>query len=319
MTAYRAGWQAFATAYPYTDVFGVQHKLSGNAMFTKLNKNLDTLGLGAILLAPVTVSTQSPGLVTITYSPGTTLALGADTIAGGYTLYPILSGTLVLGAVSVTGPTTTYVVNTITGPNPIPGQLLTTTGYTAPGNNVTGIPVLSYNATTHLLTVATTTQVTATGPGAGTTTGPFPSSGQLLTVTGYALTTENISDQPITAVDPIGMTVSVATTTQVGGGTSGTGAVTPSVIITPSIPPLGTEAAIIRASKPMSPGVLKFSNTQTILQTFPAGSAPPWDVGPAYYKKHKSAQAGSLIFIILNYVTISTGWAGLQVIATFLW
>ena len=49
MNAYRAGWIFLAAANPYMDVFGVSHKLTGSAMFTKLNRNLATLGLSMIL------------------------------------------------------------------------------------------------------------------------------------------------------------------------------------------------------------------------------------------------------------------------------
>ena len=49
MNSYRVGWITLASANPYLDPFGVSRKLTGSAMFTKLNRNLATLAISSIL------------------------------------------------------------------------------------------------------------------------------------------------------------------------------------------------------------------------------------------------------------------------------
>lgn len=165
MNAYRVGWIALANANPYNDVFGVPHKLSGSAMFTKLNRNLQTLGLSVLFLAPATITCGNPSLLTLAH---------------------------------VTSPTEQF-------------------------------------------------------------------------------------------------------------------------LITPSVQPISTEAVIIRATPPLSPGVQTLSNSQAIIQTFPAGTTGPWDIFTNYHKKHSTVATGSQVFVLVNYVNTLSGAAGQQSINSLLW
>ena len=165
MNAYRAGWIFLAAANPYMDVFGVSHKLTGSAMFTKLNRNLATLGLSIILAAPGSLSCGSPGLLTLSHVP------------------------------------------------PTPEKFL----------------------------------------------------------------------------------------------------------VTPTTPPASTEAVVIRATKPLSPGIQSLGNTLTVIQTFAAGTSGPWDIFTAYAKKHTTRPPGQLIYVQVNYVETTTGFAGQLSIDSLLW
>ena len=167
MQPYRSAWIVLANAHPYTDPFGVTHKLTGLAFFTKLNRNLQTLNLSSILVAP---------------------------------------GTLACG-------------------NPI--------------------------------------------------------------------------------------SISAAYT---GGGS-------PTLIVTPSNAPASTEAVVIRTTRPLSPGISRIGMTQTIITTFPAPSAPPWDIYTPFNAKHPVANttSGQQLFIIVNYVETSTGFAGTEIIYQLTW
>jgi len=165
MASYRAGWIILAANNPYTDVFGVQHKLSGSAFFAKLNRNLETLAISVILLAPSTLICGSPGLLTLAH---------------------------------VVGPPEQFNVN-------------------------------------------------------------------------------------------------------------------------PTTQPASTEAVVIRATGPLSPGRQTLSNSQTIIQTFPAGTTSPWNIDTNYKKKHSTVATGSQIFVLVNYVNTTTGFAGQQSIDALIW
>ena len=165
MNAYRAAWIILAANNPYNDVFGVPHKLTGSAMFTKLNRNLQTISLSVLFAAPTTLTCGSPGLLTLTHVPPT----------------------------------------------------------------------------------------------------------------------------------PEGFTVQ------------------------PSTQPMSTEAVIIRATPPLSPGRQTLSNSQTIIQTFPAGTAGPWDIFTKYKAKHSTVATGLQVFVVVNYVETTTGFAGQQSINSVIW
>ena len=165
MAPYRAAWIILAANNPYTDVFGVQHKLSGSAFFTKLNKNLSTLSISVIFAAPATLVCGNPGLLTLAHVVG---------------------------------------------------------------------PPEHFN-------------------------------------------------------------------------------------VSPSTQPQPSEAVVIRATPPISPGRQTLSNSQTIIQTFPAGTAGPWDILTNYKKKHTTVTPGSQIFVLVNYVNTTTGFAGTQSIDALLW
>ena len=89
--------------------------------------------------------------------------------------------------------------------------------------------------------------------------------------------------------------------------------------VTPTNPPAAGEAVVIRATKPLSPGVLTLSNAQTVIQTFPAGTPGPWDIMTDYAKKHTTRTPGNLVFVLVNYVQATTGFAGQQSIDSLLW
>lgn len=165
MNAYRAAWIILAANNPYDDIFHVPHKLTGSAMFTKLNRNLQTLGLSVLFLAPSTLSCGAPGLLAITHDAG-------------------------------------------------------------PPEDFT---------------------------------------------------------------------------------------------VQPSTQPMSTEAVIIRATPPLSPGRQTLSNSQTIIQTFTAGTAGPWDIFTKYKAKHSTVATGLQVFVLVNYVETTTGYAGQQSINSVIW
>jgi hypothetical protein len=242
MGAFRAGWVLLAFNNPYTDVFGTQHKMSGSAFFAKLNKNLNTLGLGIIFPAPVTVSCGNPATISSTHNSTPT--------------------SIVLTGVTA-GASAVYAYSSYTGPTPANGQSFTATGFTTAGNNVDA--------------------------------------------------------QIITAFDPIGQTITVALTTQVTETSAATGTIPASFIVTATTQPTSQEAVVIRATKPLSPGILSIGNTQTIIQTFPAGTHSPWDISAAYAKKNTTINAGFLIYFEVNYVNTVTGYAGTLIIDSLNW
>jgi len=242
MNAFRAGWILLAANNPYTDVFGVQHKMSGSAFFAKLNRNLATLGLSVIFPAPVTLACGSPLTITQTHNPTPTVA----TFTG-----------VAVGATAV------YSYSSFTGPNPAAGETITVAGFATAGNNV--------------------------------------------------------KDQVIASVDLIGQTITLALTSQVTETHAATGTIPPSFIVSAGTQPAGTEAVVIRATKPLSPGVTSLANTQTIIQHFPAGTHSPWDISAAYAAKHKTVNTGALIFYEVNYVNATTGYAGQLIIDSLHW
>ena len=165
MNAYRAGWIVLANANPYTDVFGATRRLTGSAFFARCNANLATLGLAPIFAAPASVSTGSPGLLSLAH---------------------------------ITGPPEHF----------------------------------------------------------------------------------NVS---------------------------------------PTTPPAPTECPVVFATRPLSPGVLKLSNTQRLIQVFAAGDSGPWDIVTAYRKKNSSVATGQQVFVQAKYISNVTGFAGQLSIDTLLW
>jgi len=165
MAAYRADWITLANNNGYYDVFHVLRKLTGSAMFNKLNRNLATLSLSVIFPAPLTLSCSSPGLLTLD-----------------------------------------HVINT-------PDE---------------------FN-------------------------------------------------------------------------------------VTPTADPQPTEAVVIRASAPLSQGIVRLSNSHAIIQTFPAGTPGPWNIFAKYTAKHKTVNTDSQVYVLVNYVETTTGFAGQQSINSLIW
>lgn len=89
--------------------------------------------------------------------------------------------------------------------------------------------------------------------------------------------------------------------------------------VTPTTNPTANEAVVIRATKPLSQGVLTLANTQTIIQTFAAGTAGPWDIITKYLAKHATVQTDTQIFVQVNYVNTTTGYAGQDSINSLVW
>jgi hypothetical protein len=89
--------------------------------------------------------------------------------------------------------------------------------------------------------------------------------------------------------------------------------------VTPTADPAPTEAVVIRATAPLSPGIQTLSNSKTIVGTFPAGTAGPWNILTTYSAKHKTITAGMQIYVMVNYVETTTGFAGVQSIDSLLW
>ena len=66
MSTYRAGWIGLADNYPVKDVFGQSQRLTGHQMFVRLNRALQTIGLGPILPPPSSLGVGYPGALTFT-------------------------------------------------------------------------------------------------------------------------------------------------------------------------------------------------------------------------------------------------------------
>jgi len=90
-------------------------------------------------------------------------------------------------------------------------------------------------------------------------------------------------------------------------------------LVTPTVQPAGTEAVVIRATKPLSPAMQTLHNTQAVIQTFSAGTNGPWDIFTAYKAKNKNVASGQQVFVLVNYVNATTGFAGQQSIDAVLW
>lgn len=91
------------------------------------------------------------------------------------------------------------------------------------------------------------------------------------------------------------------------------------LLVTPFTNPAPTEAVIIRATPPLSPGITRLGNTQSILKVINPGVAGPWDVYAEYHAKHPLVASGQQVFILLNYATIATGFQGDQFSASLIW
>jgi len=90
-------------------------------------------------------------------------------------------------------------------------------------------------------------------------------------------------------------------------------------VVTPTNNPAAGEAVVIRSSKFLSPGITSLGNNLTIATTLPAGTAGPWDITTAFFAKHKTRPTGQQLFVHVNYVQTSTGFAGQESIDTMLW
>jgi hypothetical protein len=90
-------------------------------------------------------------------------------------------------------------------------------------------------------------------------------------------------------------------------------------LVTATFNPQPTEAVVIRATAPISAGIETMSNNQAVIQTFAAGTAGPWSILTNYKKKHTTVNDGSQIFVLVNYVETTTGFAGQQSIDSLIW
>lgn len=83
----RNGFTALAQNHPFTDIFGDSKTLDGKAMFSKLNMNLQKIGLSPITVAPVFVGmpfVEATG-ATASVADGSELDVSVATIPAGFT------------------------------------------------------------------------------------------------------------------------------------------------------------------------------------------------------------------------------------------
>lgn len=83
----RNGFTALAQNHPFTDIFGDSKTLDGKAMFSKLNMNLQKIGLSPITVAPVFVGmpfVEATG-ATASVASGLELDVSVATIPAGFT------------------------------------------------------------------------------------------------------------------------------------------------------------------------------------------------------------------------------------------
>lgn len=80
--AQRNGWRALAEEMPFTDIFGDVKHLSAQAMFVKLNSNLNKIALPSISVAPARTAVPTVFFTAVTFTAGAgTAATAAVTIS----------------------------------------------------------------------------------------------------------------------------------------------------------------------------------------------------------------------------------------------
>lgn len=111
MVSYRAAWILLAIANPYTNQFGQTQRLTGSALFNKLNRNLATIGVSSILVAPGSLACGNPGTITPTYTPGSspTMVISSTTNPAGGEAVVIRSTKPLSAGISAIGQTQTIV------------------------------------------------------------------------------------------------------------------------------------------------------------------------------------------------------------------
>lgn len=82
MWTFRYDWIFLASGTPYIDIFGDTRFFTGSNLFTKCNRNRQTLGLAPILQAPAVLAVGNPGSITLTYDPGPPERLELTTSTG---------------------------------------------------------------------------------------------------------------------------------------------------------------------------------------------------------------------------------------------
>lgn len=83
----RNGFTALAQNHPFTDIFGDSKTLDGKAMFSKLNMNLQKIGLSPITVAPVFVGMPFIEIISVTpsVSAGLQIQINEAVIPAGFT------------------------------------------------------------------------------------------------------------------------------------------------------------------------------------------------------------------------------------------
>lgn len=86
--AQRQSWIDAAPDFPFTDIFGNSKILSGQALYVKLNNNLQIIGEAAIANAPLPVSIPAFALTSVTAddSANTVIVAGTTPVPAGFTL-----------------------------------------------------------------------------------------------------------------------------------------------------------------------------------------------------------------------------------------
>jgi hypothetical protein len=117
----RNGWKALAAANPVSDVFGDSQTLTGLQFYQRVSRNLQEAGEPILDDAPADQNVT--GLLTLAVNPS------------------VASHSVLSEAINA-GPANTYVYSSHTGAEPKVGMVVTITGFTNGGNNITG-PILS--------------------------------------------------------------------------------------------------------------------------------------------------------------------------------
>lgn len=100
--AQRLSWKALAAELPFTDIFGDSKILAANALYNKLNGNLEKIGTASVPSAPAKIAVPSVNLtqITVTQTAGAVTALDVTvdpaTIPEGFEL--VIYGTPAIGA-----------------------------------------------------------------------------------------------------------------------------------------------------------------------------------------------------------------------------
>ena len=82
----RQGWISGAANFPFTDIFGNSKILSGQALYVKLNNNLNVIGVASIAVCPNPVAIPALVLTSVT------AAAGAGTLSAVFTDTPVPAG-----------------------------------------------------------------------------------------------------------------------------------------------------------------------------------------------------------------------------------
>jgi hypothetical protein len=229
-----AGWNALALQYPRKDQFGQTKKLTGLQLFQSCNRNLQSIGITTELdTPPPDLNTEYPGDIALVQQAAATITFTAMASASGVT---------------------TYTYSGFTGGTPQVGALLTTTGFSTPGDNVV--------------------------------------------------------DQPIIAVDLIGKTIKVATTTQGASDTTGAGAIPVTLAVAPTTYNDAQAGWVVYATPQLSAGKRSVGKKYTLIKGGNSILTAPVDVSTEYALKFGAPISGRQIGFLMCYIGNYNGAKG---------